>query len=317
MCFGCKMWRFSLCAAFFCSGSFHTIPYSWSQDDSPDDSSSVENVSPEESVSDEAGLPVEKPRKRDQALTIDQLTPRERRELDRMNADQGPVLYRENTPYIRDWSYRSGVLELNVPAYDGWLNVTKKKDLYLSFSAQGVPGQTLSGVYVNNRYIRSIQSRYINFYVLNWVPERYAYKRFTSETFAPIKERLQEELVALRETTVEREDFRNFEDYLNFKFGKDEEVEEFVDGRMIKAVEGGDFLTYFLTSEFLIEDEQSMLIEPMVGTTTFGLVRGKLIRFDVRMAYKSRDDVARVLEFTQDYFDDMKRVNGIEKKKRR
>lgn len=266
-----------------------------------------------EAVAEETKEEEKKKKERPKSISVDELTPRERRNLERMLTDQGHVLYRGDTPYIRDWSFQSGVVELNVPAYEGWVNVTKKKDLYLDFARQGVPGQTLSGVYINTRYIRATRSKYINFYVLAWVPERFAYKQFNPKKFAPIKEKLQAELIAVRRRTTEREDFQSFDDYLNFKFGKDEELEEFVDGRMIKAAEGDDYLTYFFTSEFLIQDEESPVTEPMLGTTTFGLVRGKLIRYDIRMVYRSDDDVARILEFTQQYFDDLQRVNSTDK----
>jgi len=255
--------------------------------------------------------------RRSRSLGMNELTGRERRQLERMLSKQGPVLYRGEVPYIREWSFRSGVAELNVPAYDGWINVTKNRDLYVEFAGQGVPGQTLSGVFVNQRYISRTQSSYINFYVTAWVPERHAFKIFSPEAFAPIKETLQDELIEVRQNTVQREEFDSFDDYLNFKFGRDEAVENFVDGRLIKASEDDDFVTYFFTSEFFVQDEKSPLFEPMVGTTTFGLVRGKLVRFDVRMAYRGRDDVARILEFAQQYFEDLKRVNGVAVSKRR
>ena len=307
-----------LLAALVCSCSSLTL-FSAQREESDAEDSEVEEAEEQESegkeaAADEAKKEEKKKKERPESLSIDELTPRELRNLERMMTNQGHVLYRGDTPYIRDWSFRSGVVEINVPAYDGWVNVTKKKDLYLDFAGQGVLGQTLSGVYVNTRYIRATNSNYINFYALAWVPERFAYKRFTPEKFAPIKEKLHGELVAVRRETTEREDFRSFDDYLNFKFGKDEELEEFVDGRMIKATEGDDFVTYFFTSEFLIRDEKSPMTEPMLGTTTFGLARGKLIRFDIRMAYRSRDDVSRILEFTRQYFDDLQRVNSTDKR---
>jgi len=253
-------------------------------------------------------------KERPNSFDIDKLTPRELRNFERMLRNEEHVLYRGKTPFVRDWGFRSGVVELNVPHYEGWVNLTPQTDLYLEFAQLGVADQTLSGVYVNSRYMLETRANYINFYVLVWVPEGTAFKLFTEHSFAPVKEKLQADLVAVRQKTTNREDFSSFDDYFNFKFGKDEELEDFVDGRMIKAMEDDDFVSYFFTSEFRIQDEKSPLTEPMLGTTTIGFVRGKLVRFDVGMAYRSDEDVSRILEFTRQYFDDFKRVNSTDKR---
>jgi hypothetical protein len=58
-----------------------------------------------------------------------------------------------------------------------------------------------------------------------------------------------------------------------------------------------------------VERKRQAFVRPLIATTSFILVRGKLLKVDIVKAYDSPEDIPRLLEFTEGVRDDMKTVN--------
>ncbi len=219
---------------------------------------------------------------------------------------------RDGTAFRDEWSFKSGVTNLNTPYYDGWVNLIRQKGAFEDFSEGTDPNDLLVGILVNRNYVEATDSDYINFYSLVWVPQDFAYSLFSQRNFDAYKTALREQMVVQRKVIANRDDFETFEDYVRFKFGRDEEMESFADGYMIEASESDDHLTYFFTFEATRQGKKDQVVASMVGTLSHFLVRDKLIKLETRMEYNSIDDVSRVLEFSDRFRQDFVKVNSIQ-----
>ena len=233
--------------------------------------------------------------------------------IDRLRAQRQmgdiDLYFKDGVAYRDSLGFKSGVIQLYPPFYEGWANGRKVKGLYEDFVKDGEPGFTLSSVIYNERYYRETGKEFVNYFILYWVPEQYAFTLFQPNSFGPVKDRVREAIVKARKNYARRDQFDTFQDYVAFKFGRDDEIANFVDGFWIEANEGDYHLTYFYTSEFLVERKRQAFVRPLIATTSFILVRGKLLKVDIVKAYDSPEDIPRLLEFTEGVRDDMKTVN--------
>lgn len=220
-------------------------------------------------------------------------------------------IYRHGVAYFDEWTIRAGALKLRVPAYHGWEGVKPATDFYQAQARAGLPGELLVLPIVNQDFVRSTRSKYVNNFGLIWVPQEHAFTSMTSESFAPVKEALKERIVATRRSQVEREDFWEFEDYLAFKKGNDESVKEFQNGYWFRSIDEADMVTYFAVSEFVFQTRRQEIRQPMIQTMTYALVRGKLLRIDFKRLYLSDEDAVRLISFTREFVTDMRAVNGL------
>ncbi len=221
--------------------------------------------------------------------------------------------HRGDVAYLQQWSFKSGVTRLNTPYYDGWINLIRQKGAIEDFSEGGDPNDLLAGVLVNKNYVEASGSDFINFYSLVWVPQDYAFSLFSQSNFDNYKSALREYMIDQRKLLANRDDFESFDDYIRFKFGRDEEMESFADGYMIEASESDGHLTYFFTFEARRKDKKQEFVSSMVGTLSYFLVRNKLIKVETRMEYNSIDDISRILEFSDRFREDFVLVNGSRK----
>lgn len=218
--------------------------------------------------------------------------------------------YKDGVPYKTSWAIDSGVIELNIPAYEGWVNRTLDPKVYSEFESQGRPGEKLAAVLINKDYVEQTGSPYVNYFCLIWKPSN-PYLIYGEGSFAQTKEEIKEVKIERRREVAERQDFETFDDYVNFKFGKDDLMENFADDYQMLATEDERHMTYFYTSEFIaVTDEGIKLREPMVGTDTVALVRNKLLRFEIRKFYEGTDDVNEIIRFTETFINGMRIVNG-------
>lgn len=213
--------------------------------------------------------------------------------------------------YRKSWEFRSGVTKLYPPYYDGWENARGDKELFEYYAKKGEPGYALSSIIYSDRYVKQTGSEFINYFILIWVPQTYAFSLFTPRSFGKFKETVREGILEARKDYADRDKFESFQDYIAFKFGRDDEMENFADGYWIEANEGEEHLTYFYTSEFIGTNRKrkEAFKRPLIGTATYLLVRDKLIKLDVVKEYVRQDDIPILLEFTANIREDMRTVN--------
>ncbi len=255
----------------------------------------------------------EKPEKkkrggRSRSVNVQDMTPAERVRMQR-NMGDIDIYSKDNVAYRKSWGFRTGVTSLYPPFYEGWEDGRKVKGFVEELSAEGEPGYTLSCVTFNKNFYKQTGGEFINFFTRIWVPEQYAFSLFTPTSFERIKAGVREGIVRARKEYADRDQFETFNDYIAFKFGRDDEIDNFVDGFWIEANEGDEHLTYFYTSEFLVNNKKGAFVRPLIATTTYAIVRNKLLQIDIVKAYDARDDVPRLLEFTERFRKDMVVVN--------
>ena len=216
--------------------------------------------------------------------------------------------------YRKQWGFKAGVTRLYPPLYSGWDNGTKVKGLYEEYAAKGEAGYTLSSIFYNQRYFKETGSEFVNNFVLLWVPERYAFSVFNENNFEAFKNSIKENIIDARKEYADREKFESFDDYIAFKFGRDEEMEDFVDGYWIVADENDYRLTYFYTSEFVGSDnrDKQAFKRPLIATTSYMLVRNKVLKMDIVKEFDGRDDIPILLQFTANLHRDLELVNRYE-----
>ncbi len=242
------------------------------------------------------------------STSLRDLTPIDRLRYQRESGDLD-LYFKDGVAYRDSLGFKSGVTQLYPPFYEGWSDGRKVKGLYEEFVKDGDPGFTLSSVVYNDRYYRETGKEFVNYFVLYWVPEQYAFTLFQPNSFQPFKDHVRDEIVKARKNYAQRDQFDTFQDYVAFKFGRDDEIENFVDGFWIEANEGDEHLTYFYTSEFLVERKRQAYKRPLIATTSFIIVRGKLLKVDIVKAYDSPEDIPILLEVTDGLREDMKIVN--------
>jgi len=216
--------------------------------------------------------------------------------------------------YRKHWGFKAGVARLYPPLYSGWENGMEVKGLHEEYTAKGEAGYTLSSIFYNQRYLQETGSEFVNNFVLLWVPERYAFSVFNETNFEAFKSSIKENIIEARKQYADREKFESFDDYIAFKFGRDEEMEDFVDGYWIVADENNYRLTYFYTSEFVgsgKRDKQAFK-RPLIATTSYILVRHKLLKMDIVKEFDGRDDIPILLQFTANLHRDLELVNQHE-----
>lgn len=220
-------------------------------------------------------------------------------------------IYRNGVPYYDEWTIRAGAQRLRLPAYAGWQGVNPSSEFYELQANSGKEGHHLAAALIDQRFVRASRSKYVNSLALVWVPQTHAFQDMTQASFDEYKGKLKEEIVERRKQLVKREDFLDFEDYIAFKFGEDEKVDEFVDGFMVRAAETESLVTYFATSEFLYQAARTEIRQPMIMTVTYALVQGKLLRFDFKRLFTSDEDVLSLIAFSQQFVADMRTLNGL------
>ena len=230
---------------------------------------------------------------------------------------EGEPLTRNGIPFYEEWTIRAGVARLRLPARPGWGSVNPNTPFFNLLANGGRPGEHLTSVLVNRDFIAATRTKYINYFMQVWVPQEFAFKLMTLGSFEAFKTKLQAEAVAEREKLVKRDDFLTFEDYLNFKFGRDEAVESFVDGFMVRAVDEPDLVIYFAASEFRYEGPRSDVVEPMILTVCYALVNDKLIRIDTKRIYGSQEDIPVLLADTKAFVVDMRQLNDLQENRPR
>lgn len=224
-------------------------------------------------------------------------------------------IYRHGVAYFDEWTIRAGALKLRVPAYLGWEGVKPSSDFYLAQAKSGAPGELLALPITNREFIRATRSKYVNNFGLIWVPQQYAFTSMTESSFKPVKEEVKQRIVAARRESIERDDFWEFDDYIAFKKGNDERVQEFQNGYWFRAIDQADMVTYFATSEFVFQTRREEVRQPMIQTMTYALVRGKLLRFDFKKLYLTDEDAIQLISFTRQFVSDMRAVNGLSERK--
>lgn len=219
--------------------------------------------------------------------------------------------YRNGVTYYDEWTIRAGALKLRVPAYYGWEGVSENSDFYRSQAHGGVPGEHLALPITNQDFIRASRSKYINNFGLIWVPQEYAFSSLAPTNFTTIKDKLKADIVAERELRLDRDDFWEYGDYIAFKKGQDDSVNEFLDGYWMRAIDEPELVTYFATSSFVFQTTREEIRQPMIMTMTYALVHGKLLRFDFKRLYLSDEDSVQLIEFTRRFVEDMRRLNDL------
>jgi len=255
------------------------------------------------------------PRKRNERrksgkLSLEELPPEERRRLE-MQMLGVDYHSKDGVGYRKSWEFRSGVTKLYPPFYDGWENGIEVKGLYELYRGKGEPGYTLSSIIYSDNFYEQTGSEFVNFFALFWVPEKYAFSLFTPRSFEKVKSSIREGIIEARQEYADREKFESFEDYIAFKFGKDFEMEGFVDGYWIEANQGPEHLTYFYTSEFIgyNRKQKGAYKRPLIATATYMIVKQKMVKMDVVREYVSQDDIPILLDFTSNLRRDMRIVN--------
>lgn len=254
---------------------------------------------------------IEKPerkKKESRRVRVSELTQEERIRYQRQMGDVD-LYSKDGIPFRKSWGFKSGVTQLYPPFYDGWVDGKRVKGLYDEFAQDGDPGFTLASVSFNEPFYKATGKEFVNFFALIWVPEEYAYSLFQPSSFAKVKDGIHSKIIAGRKQYADREQFDTFEDYIAFKFGRDEDMENFVDGYWLVANESSEHLTYFYTSEFLVERRKQAFKRPLIATTTYMVMRNKLLRLDVAKEYSVPEDIQQLLEFTNGFREDMKVVN--------
>ncbi len=229
--------------------------------------------------------------------------------------ESGDALRRNGVEFVEDWTIRAGVTRLRIPARNGWIAVSPNSAFFSQQVEAGTPGEHLALLLVNKAYVTASKSKYVNFYSEIRVPQEYAFKLMTPASFAPFKAGIQEAAVETRMRLIQRDDFEDFDDYLNFKFGRDEAVDSFVDGFMVRAIDEPDLVIYFATSEFVYDGPREDTVEPMMVTVCYALVNEKLIRYDTRRVFSGQDDIAVMLAETKAFISDMRRLNDLQERK--
>lgn len=226
-------------------------------------------------------------------------------------------VYRNGVAYFDEWTMRAGAQRLRVPAYEGWQAVKPASRFHAEQARRGVPGEHLALAITNSAYVRATRSKYVNFFGLLWVPQMHAFTQMTGASFADFKAEVRERIVALRQETVQRDDFLDFQDYLDFKLGYDERVDASIDGYLFRAEETEDMVMYFATSEFIYQTERTEIRQPMILTITYALVHGKLLRFDFKRLFTADEEAVQLIAFSRRFVEDMRAVNDLSENKRR
>lgn len=252
----------------------------------------------------------EKPERKNsnRRVRVSELSNEERVRYQRQMGDVD-LYSKDGVAFRKTWGFKSGVTELYPPFYDGWVDGKRVKGLYEEFVQDGEPGYTLASVSFNQPFYQATGKEFINFFALVWVPEQFAFTLFQTSNFEALKEGVRDRIVEARKQYANRDQFDSFEDYVAFKFGRDEDMENFVDGYWIEANEGPEHLTYFYTSEFLVERRKQAFKRPLIATTTYLIVRNKLLKIEIAKEYSIPEDIAQLLEFTNGFREDMKVVN--------
>lgn len=224
-------------------------------------------------------------------------------------------IFRSGVAYFDEWTVQAGAMKLRVPAYRGWEAIKPSSDFYLAQAKTGRPGELLVLPIMFSDFVRATRSKFVNHFGLVWVPQETAFSSLVESNFERFKSDLQTEIVADRKRRIDREDFWEFDDYLAFKKGRDEDLEESLDGYWLKALDQPDLITYFATSEFVFQSRRGELRQPMIQTMTYALVRGKLLRFDFKRLHLSDEDAVELIAFTQRFVEDMRVVNGLSERK--
>ena len=284
----------------------------WGQTSEESPPPSESNGSTQEQL-DESANPddVQKPAKKkrqNRSVRVNELTQEERIRYQRQMGDVD-LYSKDGVAFRKSWGFKSGVTQLYPPFYDGWVDGKRFKGLHEEFAKDGDPGYTLASVAFNEPFYKATGKEFVNFFTLIWVPEQYAFSLFQPSNFERFKEGIQSKIVAARKDYAQRDQFDSFEDYIAFKFGKDDDMENFVDGYWLVANESQEHLTYFYTSEFLVERRKQAFVRPLIATTTYLVVRNKLLRLDVAKEYSVPEDIAQLLEFTNGFREDMNVVN--------
>ena len=285
----------------------------WAQDVSPENASErSESVSLSESESSGEGSgeadSKNKKKKKRGSLRYEELTQADRIRYQRQMGDTD-LYSKDGVPFRKSWGFRSGVTQLYPPFYDGWKNGREVKGLYRKFAEDGEAGYTLESIVFDEQFYKATGKEFVNYFALVWVPQQYAFSLFQPRNFEVFKEGVREKIVAARKGYAKREEFDTFQDYVAFKFGRDDEMENFVDGYWIEANESEEHLTYFYTSEFLVERRRQAFQRPLIATTTYLVIRNKLLKLEIAKEYSTPEDIPQLLEFTERVRDDMKIVN--------
>lgn len=228
----------------------------------------------------------------------------------KFNVGTADPIYRRGVAFHEEWTIRAGISKLRVPAYNGWEAAKASSEFYAMQSSSGRPGEHLALPLLNSGFTRATRSKFVNFFGLIWVPQEHAFTSMTSEGFLPIKQSIRDWIVQDRKRRVDRDDFLSFDDYLEFKKGNDEEVNESLFGYWFKAQEEDDLVTYFATSEFVYQGRREEIRQPMIQTMTYALVEGKLLRFDFKRLSLSAEDAVQLINFARTFVEDMRMVNG-------
>ena len=228
----------------------------------------------------------------------------------------GDPVYRNGVPYYDEWTIRAGATRLRIPAYPSWRRVKPESEFFQQQAQTAIPGEHLASVLVDNGFREHARTRYASFYTSIWVPQEHAFELMSPESFATFKTELQEETVEARKRLIDREDFLDFDDYLNFKFGYDEKVNEFVDGFWMRAVDEEDVVVYFATSQFVYQTSREEIVDPMIMTIAYALVENKLLRVDMRRLYKGEDDIAALIAYAKLFVEDMRKLNTLSEEAR-
>lgn len=241
-------------------------------------------------------------------------TKREAKKAIRIPLEGDDRFTKNGVEYRKSWGFKAGVARLSPPLYSGWENGMEVKGLHEEYAAKGEAGYTLSSIFYNQRYFQETGSEFVNNFVLLWVPERYAFSVFNENNFEAFKNSTKKNIIEARKQYADREKFESFDDYIAFKFGRDEEMEDFVDGYWIVADENNYRLTYFYTSEFVGSGKRDIQAfkRPLIATTSYILVRNKLLKMDIVKEFDGRDDIPILLQFTANLHRDLELVNQYE-----
>lgn len=220
------------------------------------------------------------------------------------------IYERDGIFFHKEWSFKVGVTQLNVPAAKGWANALQFKDADKDYKKFLKLGDRLEGAFVPADSIRTRRlENFGDFIIIVSVPSSYEYAKYNQSSFEKLKETLKEELAEERKDLAEREHFENFDDYVRYRYGDDEDLDTFVDGYRILAVEDDNSISYYFNTHLRVADRKSTLLKNQSVTTSIILVRGKLIKVDIRMTIYDGDTYSRLISFTRQYIDWMGLVN--------
>lgn len=211
-------------------------------------------------------------------------------------------------------SFKIGVTELDVPGYDGWVDLASNEKVRPLFADKGKAGERLESILVlKPDKKRATVADISKFYSLIWVPEAYEFKLFSPSSFNRLKQEIREKILVERKTTANRDDFESFDDYINYKFGADDQLTEVKDGVLIEIASKDELMSHFYTSTLRIGSGKSFEEHRQVTTTTLALVRDKLVRIEFHKIYYSDDDITLLLDIGEQFVEDFRRVNEVKR----